>query len=70
MEEFRWPIPHTFFPEYQPQRRTVAAATAPVGVDKISVCLELFTKARQNPGENGKGHNVRVTEVFNDDIAD
>jgi hypothetical protein len=63
-------ILQTFFPEYQPQRRTVIAETAPEGVDKISVCLELITGACQNTEENRKPHDERVTKIFDDEIAD
>jgi hypothetical protein len=42
-------ICHTFLPEYQPHTRTVIAATAPPGVERIKVCRDLCQISAQLP---------------------
>jgi hypothetical protein len=60
-----------FLSEYQPQTRTVPVATAPPGVDKIKVCLELPAKTVWVALQLGVAHiHLRVSKAFDNDIAD
>jgi hypothetical protein len=58
----------TFLSEYQPHASVVIAATAPPGVERISVCLELESKSSDQREEKRDGYK-RITKALDNNIA-
>lgn len=60
----------TFLSEYHPQKSVISAATAPPGVERIRVCLDLIKKRYGVDESRYLREHIRISKIPNNQITD